>query len=860
MERAATFRLKTFTYYMEEVPGTDTEHYQYSNECYEVTVEVKDNGEGKLDTRVVSIIGSTGSIPEATFNNIYTDEDEIILSVQKTLNGQEMPDPKEFKFSFKLEDVTEYEDGEAGLASQTKESDSSGKAIFDAIRYDQDDVGSIFTYKISEVPGRYNAEDAEDGTGYTYDPAVYLVEVKVTLNEETDEIETEMTYARYADGNTEETENADTTGGSTTETGMEFAFTNSYNAKGQQTISGTKEVTYRDKEVTPMKPGEFTFCLKENGTPVQGAKNIPVQEDGTFSYTIDYDLMDESPSDTELAALASEEGWTRTYTLEENGTDDAGMDYSDQVYEIQITLWDNGDGTLTASEPVYKDITGVTGSTADVEKAENVIFINTYKANGNAVLNITKNLTGNRADGIGENEFGFTATEVDKDGNAVVGGQTVTSQLAAANADNGDTAMGTITLSYDQTDLNADGSEKTYWYKVTENEVTSAGVTKDNALYYAKVVVSDGGSHSIDAEVSYHTAIEGEELTNEEGAVLNSMTFINSYNAKGEATLNITKNLTGNRTEEIGKNEFSFTATEVDKDGNAVTNGQTATSQLAAANANNGDTAAGTISLSYDQDDLNADGTAKTYWYKVTENEVTSVGVTKDNALYYAKVVVNDGKEGKINTKVTYHAAIDGAELTDEETGAVLNSIIFTNNYNAKGDATLNITKKLTGNRKDGIGKDEFRFTATEVDKGGNAVVGGKTATSEMLAAGADDKYTAAGTITLSYNQDDLNADGSEKTYWYKVTENEVTSAGVTKGDPNALYYAKVDVSDGKEGKINTKVTYHAAIDGAELTDEKGAVLNGMTFTNNYHATGTGEIDLTKSLTGRPTGLSPGRV
>ena len=106
--------------------------------------------------------------------------------------------------------------------------------------------------------------------------------------------------------------------------------------------------------------------------------------------------------------------------------------------------------------------------------------------------------------------------------------------------------------------------------------------------------------------------------------------------------------------------------------------------------------------------------------------------MTKDNALYYAKVVVNDGKEGKINTKVTYHAAIDGAELTDEETGAVLNSIIFTNNYNAKGDATLNITKKLTGNRKDGIGKDEFRFTATEVDKGGNAVVGGKTATSEM--------------------------------------------------------------------------------------------------------------------------------
>ena len=835
---------KTFTYYIVEEAGTAT-GVTYSKAKYKVEVTVTDNGTGTLAvsdpviTQILNDLGvepENGSVESATFTNDFKASGSVTLKAAKNLKGQTLSDGQ---FTFTLTDVTE------GLADADKVSEqtatNTGTAVSFVLEnvYDQDDAGKTFTYEIREK------NDGKDG--YTYSGAVYRAKVTVSLNEDKTGLDTEVTYEKY----NAETEEWDTA------TEEEVTFDNFYKASGSTTISGTKTVTYRKAAVDGK---EFSFTLTEkldDGTEKIIEDEIYTDDDGNFSYKIDY-VMDESLSDTELAALASEAGWTRTYTLEENGTDNAGMDYSDQEYEIQITLWDNGDGTLTASKPVYKDITGVTESTADVEKAENVIFTNTYKANGNAVLNITKNLTGNRADGIGENEFGFTATEVDKDGNAVVGGQTVTSQLAAANADNGDTAKGTITLSYDQTDLNADGSEKTYWYKVTENEVTSAGVTKDNALYYAKVVVSDGGSHSIDAEVSYHTAIEGEELTNEEGAVLNSMTFINSYNAKGEATLNITKNLTGNRTEEIGKNEFRFTATEVDKDGNAVTNAQTATSQLAAANANNGDTAAGTISLSYDQDDLNADGTAKTYWYKVTENEVTSVGVTKDNALYYAKVVVNDGKEGKINTKVTYHAAIDGAELTDEETGAVLNSIIFTNNYNAKGDATLNITKKLTGNRKDGIGKDEFRFTATEVDKGGNAVVGGKTATSEMLAAGADDKYTAAGTITLSYNQDDLNADGTVKTYWYKVTENEVTSAGVTKGDPNALYYAKVDVSDGKEGKINTKVTYHAAIDGAELTDEKGAVLNGMTFTNNYHAAGKGVIELKKSLTGRPTGLSAG--
>ena len=842
---------KTFTYYMEEVPGTDTEHYQYSDERYEVTVEVKDNGEGKLDTRVVSIIGSTGPIPEATFNNIYTDEDEIVLSVQKKLNGQEMPDPNEFKFSFMLEDVTDYENGETGLASQTKESDSNGKAIFDAIRYDQDDVGSIFTYRISEVSGGHNAEDAEDGTGYTYDPAVYLVEVKVTLNEETDEIETEMTYARYADGNTEETENADTTGGSTTETGMEFAFTNSYNAKGQQTISGTKEVTYRDKEVTPMKPGEFTFCLKENGTPVQGAENIPVQADGTFSYTIDYVMDDERLSDTELAALASEEGWTRTYTLEENGTDDAGMDYSDQVYEIQITLWDNGDGTLTASEPVYKDITGVTGSTADVETTENVIFTNIYKANGNAVLNITKNLTGNRAEGIGEKEFGFTAKLVAVDGEPVADGETVAAETPAGAAgtaatDGVSTATAEITLTYNQTHLNEDGSARTYRYKITENTHDSVSVSHDDAVYYAEVTVSDSSAMNDDGTHKIATSVKYLDKDNEE--LTGGVTFTNNYTAEGKAKISGNKELTGNRKDPIAANEFKFEVVNTTSGkvvGDAVLTGGSYREGFTVTFVKDKDVEEGTEKdVNFSQGDIGQTFTN----YELREVNPNKASIDYDETTYPLTVEVADSttEKGKLTITVT---------RADEKTDTPQ----FTNKYLATGKAVLNITKKLTGNRAEGIGEDEFIFTAVEVDVYGNAVVGGKTATSEMPAAGADDnKYTAEGTITLSYSQDDLNADGSEKTYWYKVTENEVTSAGVTKDDPNALYYARVEISDDGKGTINTAVTYHAAINGAELTDEKGAVLNGMTFTNNYHATGTGVINLTKNLTGRPTGLQPG--
>lgn len=826
---------KTFTYYMEEVPGTDTEHYQYSDERYEVTVEVKDNGEGKLDTRVVSIIGSTGSIPEATFNNIYTDEDEIVLSVQKILNGQEMPDPNEFKFSFKLEDVTDYEDGETGLTSQTKESDSGGKAIFDAIRYDQDDVGSTFTYKISEVPGGYNAEDAEDGTGYTYDPAVYLVEVKVTLNEETDEIETKMTYARYADGNTEETESADTTGGSITETGMEFAFTNSYNAKGQQTISGTKEVTYRDKEVTPMKPGEFTFCLKENGTPVQGAENIPVQADGTFSYTIDY-VMDESLSDTELAALASEEGWIRTYTLEENGTDDAGMDYSDQVYEIQITLWDNGDGTLKASTPVYKDITGVTGSTENVAEAGKVIFINTYKADGKAVLNITKKLAGNRAEGIGENEFGFTAKLVAVDGEAVADGETATAETpagAAGTAATGgvSTATAEIRLTYNQTHLKENGSARTYRYEITENTHDSVSVSHDDAVYYAEVTVSDSsdmnddGTHKIATSVKYLDK-DGNEL-------IGGVTFTNNYTAEGKAKISGNKELTGNRKDPIAANEFKF----------EVVN--TTSKEVVGTAALNGGSYSEDFTIIFSKDVVNGDKVSFTQAdigqtftnYELREVNPNKASIDYDETTYPLTVTVADSKteKGKLAITVTRE---DGKTDTPQ----------FTNKYLATGTGSISGTKKLTGNRLNtgAVKLGEFTF---QVLDGNNKVVGtavndgqGNFTINEIYKTVSEDDN--GNEVNVPFDQDDIREEAYTEYTLVEVDKADTETTGITYD--KTRYPLTITVSD-KDGQGSLDVDVELA--GEAETAE---------FTNEYHASGTGEIDLTKSLTGRPTGLSAG--
>ena len=147
---------KTFTYTVKEVEGS-LPGITYDADVITVKVAVTDAGNGSLTATVTN-----DSTPIA-FSNTFEADGEVRFSGKKTLNGRALADKE---FSFVLLDSNNE-------VLQTVTNAVDGSIVFDALRYDQEDVGKTFTYTVKEVKG------AE--TGITYDETAYTVTVTVAL-------------------------------------------------------------------------------------------------------------------------------------------------------------------------------------------------------------------------------------------------------------------------------------------------------------------------------------------------------------------------------------------------------------------------------------------------------------------------------------------------------------------------------------------------------------------------------------------------------------------------------------------------------------------------------------------------------
>ena len=806
---------KTFTYYIVEEAGTAT-GVTYSKAKYKVEVTVTDNGTGTLAvsdpviTQILNDLGvepENGSVEEATFTNDFKASGSVTLKAAKNLKGQTLSDGQ---FTFTLTDVTE------GLADADKVSEqtatNTGTAVSFVLEnvYDQDDAGKTFTYEIREK------NDGKDG--YTYSGAVYRAKVTVSLNEDKTGLDTEVTYEKY----NAETEEWDTA------TEEEVTFVNFYKASGSATINGTKTVTYRD---TPVGPDEFTFLLKEGDTEIA---QIKTEAGGGFSYEFKYEITEET-TDKELAALLGEHTYTLTEVTPELDEKDPNMLYSGQKYTIKITVDDNDrNGELNVSAPAVTDETGKT--------AEAITFTNTYQAKGEATLNITKNLIGNRAEGIGENEFSFTVTLLDEAGNETGTSQTV--QIPAAEEGTPYTSKGTVTFSYDQTDLNADGSGKTYWYKISENTSAAVSVAEDTAVYYAKVVLSNSGKGDgeIVSAVTYHTAIEGEALKAEDETLLTGVTFTNSYTAEGKAQISGNKKLTGNRNNkenDIKDQEFQFQVVKVNAD---------ETEEVVGYAYND---AKGDFTVEFGKELVNGDvvnftqaDIGQTFTNYVLREVIPAEGeegykasIDYDETTYPLTVTVADSKTEKGKLAITVTRA-DGKTDTPQ----------FTNKYLATGTGSISGTKELTGNRLNTGAVNEGEFTFQVLDEN-NKIVGtavndgqGNFTINEIYKTVSEDDN--GNEVNVPFDQDDIREEAYTEYTLVEVDKADTETTGITYDKTTYPLTITVSDKDG-QGNLDVKVELDGEAEAAE-------------FKNDYHAAGTGVIELKKSLTGRPTGLSDG--
>ena len=269
--------------------GQTIDGVTYDSLEVKVTVEVTDDGEGKLTANVTYPA-------DKEFNNSYgASKTPATLAVKKTLTGREL---KADEFEFTLTD-------QDGNVKETVKNDKDGNVKFSVLEFDK---AGTFTYKIAEKAGT--------ATGITYD---------------TKTITATVTVADNGKGALEATVSYDD----------EKAFENTYTPAGATSVTlGAKKVL----EGKDLEAGKYSFELKkEDGTVVETVTNAadstvafsPISYDesqvGTHKYTIsevagtetgitydktvqEVEVTVEKVSATELKATASKEAKDLVFT------------------------------------------------------------------------------------------------------------------------------------------------------------------------------------------------------------------------------------------------------------------------------------------------------------------------------------------------------------------------------------------------------------------------------------------------------------------------------------------------------------------------------------------------------------------
>ena len=625
----------TYTYIVYEIKGS-LAGVTYDEKVYDITVEVTDDGNGKLVTKV------TGA-DSITFTNKYkATAAEIIFSGNKQLTGRPL---KAGEFSFTLVDT------KTNAIIETVTNDANGNFVFHTIKYD---TQGEYNYTISEVKGNLG--------GVTYDSKVYTVKVVVTddgngklvakIENPTPVVfnntySTEKTSVQISGNKVltgrnltagefsftiigngiNETVSNDASGSfkfsaieytaagtytysvsevkgtlpgikydetiytvtvTVTDDGNgklvaevsgadKIIFNNAYNAESTTVrFNGTKKLTGRD-----IIAGEFEFILKGAGVE----QTVKADANGNFSFdTITYTKVG-----------------TYKYTVEEIDGKLPGVTYDNSTINITVEVTDEGNGKLVAK---------VTG-------ADSIVFNNSYDAEGTEIyISGTKKLIG-RDLNAGEFEF-------------ILEGEGV-SQTTKVKADGSFTFNA---IPYDEV-----GTHK---YTVKEVKGNLPGVTYDETVHEVTVEVTDDGKGNLVAEVTSAKAI----------------VFENTYSASAYGSEIVGIKILAGR--DLRANEFQF----VLKDSNG---------KIIQTVSNDADGKFTFSKINY--------SSAGVYEYTISEVNNKIKGITYDTSVYNITVVATDNGDGTLST------TISGAD-----------NLIFTNSYRASNiSITLSGTKALIG-------------------------------------------------------------------------------------------------------------------------------------------------------------------
>lgn len=776
----------------------------------EVSFTVTDDGKGKL-----SVSRNPDGDVAFTFTNAYnvtpietsvTDQ----ITATKVLTGRTL---KDGEFSFVLVE------GDKVVAKGTNAAD--GKIAMDKITYDKP---GKHTYTLREVNGGTTSK------GITYSDAKYTIETIIT-----DKGDGTLSANHELTGDKPATfENSY----SVTPTDADLDFGLSKAIDGREWTDGD----------------EFSFTITApDGAPLPDPATVTVSK---------RDAKDGIAA-IKFGKIRYTAAGTYKYEIRENAGSTVGMTYDAHVATAEVTVTEDGDGTLTAN----------------VTKKENGRFTNTYRTELNYTaaggLWLSKYLDGRP---MTEGQFTFTVTPADDASARALGllpGANSFKSPAAAEATVG---LIDILAGHEVKFTQADAG-KTFKYTVAEKNDGQPGYTYDEAVRTVTIAIADDTAGTLTATTTVSGGSEGTLVTEYKtgAAAVESavVPFVNSYSATtnttgGEAAKVVaTKTLTGRP---MADGEFYF--------GIAYAGEKEAIEGTCTTNVNEHVSFG---SLHYTTEMLadlvnvkraiRTDTDAKLAWtigYTAFEftPQLAAKGITAATPSFSFKVIVVDNGDGTLTAKPVY----DGIKPE------------FENVYGTDAvDAALAGTKKLQAAEgltpADIAGKFTFTVAADEAgapmpehatatnDAAGNVDFGkihftleglnralgvtddatDKTEADEAEADEAETDEAETGEADV-----DVNADESEDenepaaatprshTFTYTVTESG-SAPGVTN-DANATRKVSYTVTDDGAGHLSV---VREGDDGAAFT-----------FTNTYSVAPTDsvvtdQVKTVKRLTGR---------
>lgn len=474
------------TYTLREVPGDANNGITYDGKTYTIETTVTDNGKGELKAK-----HELKGADEAKFSNSYkpnpgefsvTDQ----ITANKVLTGREL---KEGEFSFELVE------GDKVVATGTNAAD--GAITMGKVAYDKP---GKHAYTLREIKGGTTSK------GITYSDAKYTIETTITDN---------------GDGT----------------------------LKAEHVLKDATAATFKNTYSVAPLDAELDFDLSK----VISGRDWTDGDEFSFTITAPEDAPLPDPATVTVSKKDAKDGiaaikfgkihyaaaGTYKYEIRENAGSTVGMTYDAHVATAEVTVTENGDGSLTAN----------------VTKKENGRFTNTYRTELNYTaaggLWLSKYLDGRP---MTEGQFTFTVTPADDASARALGllpGANSFKSPAAAEATVG---LIDILAGHEVIFTQADAG-KTFTYTVAEKNDGQPGYTYDDAVRTVTIAIADDGAGTLTATTTVSGGPEGTHTTvhkSGENKVEKALVpFHNSYSATTNtpggtaAQVVATKTLTG---------------------------------------------------------------------------------------------------------------------------------------------------------------------------------------------------------------------------------------------------------------------------------------------------------------------------